>query len=142
VREHRAWRIGHGVKDKSFDCSLLSALCAMLLCASCVSYPFAGWDRTNTALQATATAAQAADWSQTRWIASHRNGGWTEMNSLIGRRPTDSEVNAYFLASSIARLALSASLKEPWRKWSQYVFIATSTALIGYNIHAGVGWKW
>jgi hypothetical protein len=118
-----------------FLLALLFSLC------SCASYPFQGWTANNTALELTGTALQAADWSQTRWIASH-GSNYHEINPLLGPHPSDGTVNTYFLGSALFRLALSSSLRDPYRTWTQYLFIVTSGGLVAHNASIGAGFRW
>lgn len=54
------------------------------------------WSKEDTAYQLAFTAALGADWSQSRYITKSQK--FHEKNPILGKHPSTSEVDAYFIA--------------------------------------------
>jgi hypothetical protein len=71
------------------------------------------WSAEQIALGVTLGMLLAADWAQTRYIASHP-GEYYETNAILGRHPTRGQVDAYFAGYSLLWWALAEFLPQ-WR---------------------------
>lgn len=94
----------------------------------------ADWSQADTARQAVYTSTLILDWSQTRDIARHP--GKYETNVILGRHPSQREVNQYFAAAAVLHLAVSYVLPRPWREVWQVGSIVISTAYVVRNADA------
>lgn len=107
------------------------------------------WTKEDVALEAVYATLHVADWAQTRYIAAHPERYW-ERNPILGRHPSDSEVNLYFGATLLAHAAVTHLLPteasafgatwNPRRVW-QGVTIGAQAAVVGWNISLGIGMK-
>lgn len=79
----------------------------------------------------------AADWSQTRYIVQHPNIHY-EKNSHLGRHPSASSVDAYFIASVLFHGAVSAALPPKWRGAWQYISIGYQVSIVEKNHRIGI----
>jgi hypothetical protein len=91
--------------------------------------------------------ANAADWSQTRTIATEQDCGPTvmrcyfpyyEANPILGERPTVEDVDLYFAASLLFHLAMSSSLQDHWKDWWQRSSLALELGAVGNNYAIGL----
>ena len=109
------------------------------------------WTSQDTIWEVTTLAVKTLDWSQTRYIAANKER-YYEVNPLIGQHPSDSEVNRYFIVTSIGHMAVAGLLPtkatlpivgtvNPRRLW-QYIFIGISGGLVAHNANIGIGMKW
>lgn len=122
----------------------------MLLIVSCIFvsplYAFDDWTRTDYMLEGLCLGLKMVDWGQTLNIADETEH-YDEINPAIGRNPSRSNVNRYFLISSLAHVCGSIILPtrfkafgytlNPRRAW-QYVFICGSASLVVHNYQVGL----
>lgn len=57
----------------------------------------------------------AIDWLQTKEIA--RNPNYYEKNEILGKYPSQNEVDLYFLGCLTGNTLLYYLIPEPWNKW-------------------------
>lgn len=95
------------------------------------------WSRQDVALQATYAVLHVVDWGQTRYIAGHPEEFY-EHNPILGRHPSEGEVNAYFAGTLVAHTLVTHFLPAKYRPWWQGVTIAVEGAAVGWNFNAGI----
>ena len=126
--------------------------------------PDQAWGKVDVALESAFWTSFVVDWAQTRYIAKNgyrytriwahhevvdgvdtivptRDGDWefmTERNPILGKHPSLRRVDAYFILSGVAHVAIARSLPERWRR----VFLVSAVTLeaycVGNNIRLGV----
>lgn len=89
-------------------------------------------DRGQRVLLATSTAAIACDWGMTRWMP--RTGayerGYVELNPIMGRNPSLTQIDAVFTGLIIANVASYWLLP----RWAKAILYTSTTALEAGNI--------
>ena len=117
-----------------------AAVAAMLLIAAagCTSEAHAADDFTPAQkyLSAAALAVTVLDWRQTSDI--HRHAGMYEMNPLLGRHPTQAEINRYFGLGMLATAAIVYYLPSKYRTAALTFYVVTETAVVGHNVSMGL----
>lgn len=118
------------------------------LCVSCSSVSYK-WTKSDYALQTARLVVMGADWSQTRYIAAHRNE-FREMNFLLGGHPNDGQVNSYFAGLAAGNLLVSYLLPSevtingikyhPRRMFNVCGILGQGYA-VASNAQLGVGFK-
>jgi len=83
----------------------------------------------------------AADWLQTRYIATHPDG-YGELNPILGRHPSLGKVNMYFAGGSVAQFVVADVLPERWRKPWQILNISVESWCVGKNLSIGIRFQW
>ena len=110
-------------------------------------YKFAeAWDVNDTTYQLLATGLMIADWGQTRYIAKNPDK-YYEINPILGKHPSTSEVNTYFAAAILGHALISLALPpkaevfgyniNPRRIW-QVMWIGIETGYVGHNASMGI----
>lgn len=107
------------------------------------------WSSADVALQAAFVVAMAADWNQTRnTIAAQREipgrPGWHyyERNPILGRAPSRTKVDAYFLCTTAAHLSIAHLIPHGrWRTAWQLVGIGVEVGTVGRNLKMGIGFR-
>ncbi len=99
------------------------------------------WKADDIKLEVLYLGLKTIDWMQTRYASAHPEK-YYEVNPLMSRRPSDAEVNQYFLATAIGHIVIAHLLPAKYRKWWQYGFITISSGCIANNINAGIKLKW
>ena len=111
------------------------AAAVLTLCSTIVSAE--DWSSADTYRQAIVTALIAADWAQTRWIATHPRNA-RDLNPILGEHPSLGKVNAYFATFTVAHAAVSAALPVRYRAPWQYVWIGYEWSAVHRNYLAGM----
>ena len=75
----------------------------------------ADWSITDKVLLGSYTLAWAADWGQTRYMATHPDEFY-EKNNLLGKHPSLSEVDIYFAGMYLLNLFIADKLGPAFRK--------------------------
>ncbi len=112
----------------------------MMMVMPCAAWPDK-WTTEDTVWQAVTLTLKTVDWMQTRYIAAHPDKFY-EINPLMSRHPSDSEVNGYFIGTTLLHTGVAYLLPQPYRRYWQYTFIAFSGSLIAHNASIGIGLKW
>ena len=94
------------------------------------------WTKKDTAYQAAFLTLMAADWLQTKEIA--RNPNYHERNFVLGRNPSQNEVDIYFLSTSILHTGIAYCLSKKYRRYWQYIFIGVEAGCVGHNYSTGI----
>jgi len=77
-----------------------------------------------------------ADWLQTREIA--RSDEFYETNPILGRHPSQSEVNQYFLACLVGYNLLTYHLKPEGAKWFSLAIGISQANTVQQNLSLGI----
>jgi len=88
-------------------------------------------------LNATALSLLSVDWLQTRYIAQKDNGLY-EGNILLGRNPSKSAIDTYFLLSSIIVVETSYLLPRRWGERFLKSVIAIQASYVAHNYSIGI----
>jgi hypothetical protein len=87
-------------------------------------------------LQVASTGLLLTDWAQTKEIASNDN--YYERNPILGKNPSQNEVDAYFGTVAVANLIVGEVVEKKYAKWYYWAMIALETAVVSHNINVGV----
>jgi hypothetical protein len=106
----------------------------------------AEWTTADTAREAVYLGLHVADWGQTLQVAKHPDK-YSEGNSLLGKKPSRSTVNRYFLLTGLGHVGVSYLLPRkaetfgiewaPREAW-QYVTIGFEAGVVASNFQVGV----
>lgn len=108
----------------------------VLLILSSTSYATDVWTKKDTTYQAICLTLKAVDWLQTKEIA--RNPNYYELNPILGKYPSQNEVDLYFASTAIAHTIIAYYLPKKYRRIWQCVFIGIQAGCVGHNINAGI----
>lgn len=97
------------------------------------------WTTEQKAMGATLAAAIAVDYGQTRSIA-HRPECW-EYNPIMGRHPTETRINVYFVAAPLLAYALLDNVSSGHRTVALRVLAGVELAVVGRNAYLGYGMR-
>ena len=104
----------------------------LLLCSTAS----ADWSSGDTNRQLAFTALQMVDWAQTREVV--KDDRKHELNPILGKYPSKTEVNVYFAATTLGHYLVSRALPPDYRKVWQYVWIGFQTGNVIRNYRVGV----
>lgn len=94
---------------------LLLSIVSLLFLIPSVSHAFMDdWDQYDKLLLAGYSATWFVDYGQTREIAV--NDSYYEKNPILGRYPSQEDVNVYFVGSYLLNLFVADTLDGWWRK--------------------------
>ena len=111
-------------------------ICVLLLIAFASSAQ-AEWTKRQRDLELTYQILHFVDWRQTRHLSGNPDD-YYEVNPIMGRHPSKQTVDAYFAASSLAHVGISAMLPDEIRDYWQMVTIGIKTAVVGWNFSIGI----
>lgn len=97
------------------------------------------WSLQDTQRQSAYLVLHTLDWSQTRWMVRNDH---EEVNPIMGRSPSVSEVDRYFVATAVLHTVISYHLSPPWRKRWQRITIAVEATTVAHNANVGVRIEW
>ena len=120
---------------------LIAITVLFIISVSTPSRAFDTWDRTEKGLLIASTVAMVVDWRQTVYIANHPGRYW-ECNPILGRHPSEREVNLYFVGAVIGKIIVAHILPSKWRKIWLTGMMVVSVGCVGNNLRAGIGMKW
>jgi hypothetical protein len=126
-------------KKKWMRKTLASSLLALSLSYSSFAIAGDAWSERDKYLEATYLTLHVVDWLQTKDIAARQ--GYYEMNPILGRHPSQSMVDLYFIGTGLAHVGLIHVLPKEYRPWVQGGTIALEIGCIGHNYSAGVKWR-
>lgn len=98
------------------------------------------WIKEDITREAVFVGLQIVDWQQTRYIA--KSDEFTEINPILGKYPSRSEVNAYFAFTTLGHIAVTHVLPQRHRKYWQYAWIGLQAFTVGRNATIGVRFDW
>lgn len=102
-------------------------IAALLLATGCSGILSSKWHKTTLV---TSTVAIACDYGMTRWMATHYSSGITELNPLMGERPSAGKVDAVFAVS----LVLNAAIYPLLPSWAKSEWYTTATVAEAANV--------
>lgn len=101
-------------------------------------FKFDKWTKKNTIYQLIYTALHIVDWMQTRFVAKNPERFY-ELNPLLGKHPSISNVNIYFILTLIGHIVISYTLPSKYRRWWQIVWIGFEVFIVAYNFTQTLG---
>ena len=95
------------------------------------------WTREDTYREATYLTLHTIDYAQTRNIARNPDK-WHEQNIILGKHPSVSQVDRYFIATGALQFAVAYYLPAEYRKAFQYISIGHDAGYVVHNFSIGV----
>ena len=95
------------------------------------------WTKQDFTIQGVYYLLKWIDWRQTRYIAKNPRY-WHEVNPILGKHPSVSTVDKYFLITTVLHTAITHYLPKKYRIWWQGITIAGSGAFVGWNFSVGI----
>ena len=95
------------------------------------------WTSKDTALELTYLVFHVADWSQTKYIVSHPENH-RESNIILGERPSNAEINRYFILTGMLHVGIAYALPDKWRQAFQIFTIGFEAGVVARNYNLGV----
>ena len=95
------------------------------------------WSNVDKARQAAYYTVTVIDWSQTRYIAKHPEL-YYETNVRLGKNPSTSDVNKFFLVSLIGHTAIVHYMPASFRPVFQYLTIGYEFSAVERNFGLGI----
>lgn len=84
-------------------------------------------------------ASHVADWGQTRDIAAQcGSGSYIETNPVLGRCPSHSRVNLYFLSTALLHVGTVHLLPPQYRRWFQWGTTGMQLTYVNNNAEIGL----
>ncbi len=96
------------------------------------------WSDRDKFLELFSTALRAADWRQTVTISKNPDMYYEKINPILGRHPSTTDVNMWFLTTAIIHPIVTHYLPKKYRPWWQGLFIGMSLYCIGTNLTIGI----
>ena len=97
------------------------------------------WNAHDTTLGAMFALSAIVDFGQTRDLVKHPERGCYELNPILGKYPSESEVNVYFPIAIMSVLAFSNYLPSNWRS-----FLLSSALMVELKVidnNQNIGWR-
>jgi len=113
----------------------------IILFISTPAIAFDKWDKTDIILLSASTVALAIDWRQTRRIAEQPDR-FFEINPILGRHPSLSQVDMYFMVSLIVNVGVAHILPSKWRKIFLGAMTMWEVGFVTHNNNIGLGISW
>jgi len=95
------------------------------------------WSKQDIALESTYLVLHALDLGQTLDIARQPDK-YYELNPILGRHPTKSDVYAYFLTTAMVHIGVTHWLPARCRPWFQGLTIGLSGGCVMHNFNIGL----
>jgi hypothetical protein len=95
------------------------------------------WSTQDKSLEATYQVLHFIDWRQTRYIAKNPDD-YYEMNPILGKHPSTTTVDLYFIAGAILHPIVTHYLPEKYRPWWQGITITMSGTCVVNNFVVGI----
>jgi hypothetical protein len=115
---------------------LILALIILLLPNNASS--FDEWSKQDIALEAVSLGLITIDWGQTRDIAARPKRFHEEQNIFLGRHPSESAVNAYFISYLVLHPIITHVLPKKCRPWFQGITIGLEGQAVIHNYSIGL----
>lgn len=94
------------------------------------------WSKSDTLREVVVLTLFVADWRQTR--DSINKPGYTEINPILGEKPSAKEINTYFGVMALAHVGASYFLPRKWREGFQYTTIGYEAGVVFRNNRIGL----
>ena len=98
------------------------------------------WVAADTKRETVYLTLHTLDWAHTRNIARNPDK-WHEQNIILGKHPSVSQVNRYFIATGTLQFAVAYYLPAEYRKAFQYILIGVEGGAVAHNFSIGVSAK-
>lgn len=109
------------------------------LAAACILFAlFSGWTTGEKAGFGFMLGVKSLDWRQT--IKITESDDYYELNPILGKYPSRSAVNNYFLATTVASYIVADQVGGRWRPTVIAVMTVISAAFVSHNIQMGIRW--
>lgn len=95
------------------------------------------WSAQDKILEGTYQVLHFMDWRQTRYIAKNPDD-YYEMNPILGRHPSTTEVDVYFVSTALLHPIITHYLPKKYRPWWQGITITMSGACVINNFAVGI----
>jgi hypothetical protein len=120
---------------------LLTSLSLLLILLTCgPARAWQDWTTTDQNLFIASSVAITADWATTRWAARNNWPNNThENNPILGRRPTVSTVDSYFVFLLISNYAIAQAVPQEYR--GMYLTFRTVTHGSAVQGNVELGWR-
>lgn len=89
------------------------------------------WSATDFSLAGGFLTLLWVDASQTRSLARRNWKGFTEANPLLGRKPSEGQINTYSAAAALTTLGIAAALPPKARRW----WLGGAVALQAFTVY-------
>jgi len=99
------------------------------------------WDKMDYSLLAASSVLKVIDWQQTRYIANNPDRFY-EQNPILGKHPSETEVNLYFVASYAGQVIIAHYLPSKYRKCWLGLWIGMSGRNSIHNNSIGIKMQW
>jgi len=109
----------------------------LVLALPVTAHAFDPWSRQDVALETTWMILHVLDWGQTLDLADQPDR-YHELNPILGRNPSRSQVNLYMAASALLHVGVTHVLPAKCRPWFQYVSIGVSGMCVINNFSVGL----
>lgn len=100
------------------------------------------WTRGEKVGEAAYLMLHTVDWMQTRYIAKHPacgpDCGYTEINPVLGVKPTTGKVDAWFAVTTIAQPLIANALPRQWREPWIAAGVVMEFTLTTHNASIGI----
>jgi hypothetical protein len=97
------------------------------------------WDKETKSLYVASNVLLLADWSSTRHLVRQfPKGGYYENNIILGKHPSMSSVDLYFIGSMIANYYIVDNLSPKVGKWYLTGLIVLESAVVSHNLKIGL----
>lgn len=121
---------------------LMSFLAAIVVLSLTIAKCHADeWTHGEVAAEATYLTLHVIDWRQTVYITKHPERLY-ETNPMLGRRPSESRVNTWFLSMAFAQIGIANLLPRDWRRIWIGSGIVLEASMTAHNEAIGVGFSW
>jgi len=95
------------------------------------------WTTQDKVLEAIWLGLHTFDYLQTSYIITHPDRYW-EVNPLLGRHPSHTEVTAYFIIGSLLHIWIVDAVPQEHRKFLQGLAIVVSGTCVFHNFSIGI----
>jgi len=93
------------------------------------------WSHEDTMIQILYSAYHIGDWNQTLQITESED--YEETNKILGRNPSDDQVNLYFASTLLAHYYIAQRLSQPYRAYWQSFWISVEHDYLRRNTRHG-----
>lgn len=107
-----------------------------LLLSSTLLASASPWTTKDKVLEGAFVVATALDWRQTLDIKNHSN--LYEQNHVLGRHPSNTTINTYFVTSIVFHAVVADQLHGKWRTAWQAVWIGLEVGTVQRNYALGI----
>jgi len=97
------------------------------------------WDKETKSLYVASNVLLLADWSSTRYLVRQsQTTSYYENNIILGKKPSMSSVDLYFVGSMIANYYIVDNLSPKVGKWYLTGLIVLESGVVSHNLKIGL----